>query len=148
MQISTFLWFDSGAEVAAELYTSLFADSRIHEIHQEPNGQVATVEFTIEGQRCIAYNGGPGRGIADAAFSMHVECETQDDIDRVWEALAHGGIEGAGGYVIDRFGVPWQVLPRVLPELLRSGDTAAARVLSLVHTMAKIDIQELLDAHA
>ncbi|MFJ5038727.1 MULTISPECIES: VOC family protein [Streptomyces] len=148
MRTSTFLWVDGQAEELAEHYTALFPDSEIHDIQQDADGLTNTVDFTLDGQRYTAYNGGP-QFQPTPAISLYVECDTQPEIDTLWAALTHGGTAGPGGSLVDRFGVTWQILPVILRELLRSADPAAAgRVLTALHAMTRIDIQALTDAHA
>lgn len=147
MQISTFLWLDGQAEELATYYTKVFADSGIGDIQYDPDGRVTTVDFTLGGQRYVAYNGGSQYPLTPA-FSMYAECQTQPELDSLWAGLADGGEEGPGGSLTDRFGVTWQVMPANLRDLLRSGDAGAAqRVLTALHAMTKIDIQGLVDAH-
>ncbi|MEU0281361.1 VOC family protein [Streptomyces sp. NPDC006195] len=147
MRVSTFLWLDGQAEAVATHYTALFADSGIGDIHRNPDGRVTTVDFTLGGQRYIAFNGAP-RYPFTRAISMYAECDTQPALDALWASLTDGGEEGPGGSLTDRFGVTWQVLPTNLRELLRNAAPATAeRVLTALHTMTKIDIQGLIDAH-
>lgn len=146
MQVSTFLWFEGQAEQAAELYTGLFADSRILSTERAPDGRVTTVAFELAGQRYVAYDGGP-RFSFTGAMSLYVECDTQEDVDRTWAALTDGGQEGPGGSLTDRFGVSWQVVPRAVSELLGNAEPdAAERILTALHAMTRIDIQGLVDA--
>ena len=146
MRVSTFLWFCDEAEEAATFYTGLFAGSRITETRRTADGKVTTVAFDLAGQSCIAFNGGTPLP-RTAAMSMFAECDTQDDIDEIWSALADGGSEGPGGSLTDRFGITWQVLPAVLNELLdSSAPETAERILAAVHGMQKISIQRLIDA--
>jgi predicted 3-demethylubiquinone-9 3-methyltransferase (glyoxalase superfamily) len=146
VKVSTFLWFDGRAEEAAAHYTELFADSEILDTQRTATGRVSTVTFDLGGQRCIAYNGGPLDTLT-GVISMYVECETQSEVDRIWAGLSDGGSEGPGGSLTDRFGVTWQVIPTALAELLDGADNRAAqRVLTAVHSMTKINIQELVDA--
>ncbi|MFD6447608.1 VOC family protein [Promicromonospora sp. NPDC060204] len=147
MQVSTFLWFDGRAQEAAEHYIGILDHSRILDVDRTPGGQVTTVAFELAGQRCIAFDGGP-RFAFTPAVSLYVECATQEELDRVWAALADGGTEGPGGSLTDRFGVSWQVLPSALADLLDgAGPAAAARVLDAVHGMTRIDIGALVEAH-
>ena len=152
---STCLWFDDQAEEAAQFYTSVFKDGTIRktthfteagkEIHQKPIGSVMTVEFEINGQIFTALNGGPMFQFNEA-ISLQVNCETQDEIDYYWEKLSAGGDESAQrcGWLKDKFGLSWQVVPTVLAELIRSGDSAqSARVLNALFQMQKLDIAQL-----
>lgn len=153
------LWFDDNAEEAAELYTSIFADSRIgrisrygkegHEIHGRPEGSVMVVEFEIEGRQFTALNGGPAFRFNEA-ISFQVSCDTQEEVDYYWERLSEGGDEKAQqcGWLKDRFGVSWQIVPSVLPELLRDPDPAKSeRVMKAMLQMKKIDIEGLRRAY-
>ncbi|RII08652.1 3-demethylubiquinone-9 3-methyltransferase [Streptomyces sp. YIM 130001] len=147
MHVSTFLWLDGQAEAVAAHYTNLFADSGIRDVQRDPDGRVTTVEFTLGGQRYVAYNGGAQYPLTPAV-SLYAECATQQELDALWAGLADGGEEGPGGSLTDRFGVTWQVLPSQLRELLRSADPGTAqRVLSALHAMTRIEIQALVDAH-
>ncbi|MET7639790.1 VOC family protein [Streptomyces sp. NPDC005438] len=147
MRTSTFLWLDGQAEALAAHYTALFDDSEIRDVQRDPEGRVTTVEFTLGDQRLVAYNGGP-RYPLTPGVSLYVECDTQRELDRLWEGLTDGGKEGPGGSLVDRFGVTWQILPGNLKELVReSAPEAAERVLNALHAMTRIDIQALVDAH-
>lgn len=147
MHVSTFLWLDGRAEELSALYTTLFTDSEIRDIQRDADGRVMTVDFTLGGQRYLAHNGGSQLPFG-RAVSLYAECDTQPELDAIWAGLADGGEEGPGGSLVDRFGMTWQVVPRKLRELLRGPDPAAAeRVLTALHTMNKIDIKALTDAH-
>ncbi|MFI5718697.1 VOC family protein [Nocardia sp. NPDC051750] len=146
MQVSTFLWFDGRAEEAAEHYTGLFAGAEILDRQRTADGKVATVTFDLGGQRYIAHNGGPQFRFTQA-ISLYVDCETQEELNRIWTGLTDGGEEGPGGSLTDRFGVTWQVVPKVLSELLGHAEPEAAeRILNAVHAMKKIEIRGLVDA--
>ncbi|MGI5216792.1 VOC family protein [Nocardia sp. CA-290969] len=146
MQVCTFLWFDGRAEEAADHYTGLFADSAVRDIQRAPDGTATTVVFELEGQRFIAYNGGP-RFTSTGAISLYADCDTQEEVDALWAGLTDGGSEGPGGSLTDRFGITWQVLPKAMNELLADADPEAGqRILSAIHAMKKIDIQGLIDA--
>lgn len=160
MHIAPCLWFDSEAEEAARFYTSIFDASQIgrisyygeqgHEVHGQPEGKVPTVEFTLRGQPFTALNGGPHFKFNEAV-SFQVYCDTQEEIDRYWERLSAGGDPQAQqcGWLKDRFGLSWQVVPRVLGELMNDPDKAAAgRVMSALLKMKKLDIAALRKAHA
>ena len=148
--ISPFLWFDSQAEDAAKLYVSIFPNSRIlgvsryGEAGPGPKGTVMTVAFELDGQRFIALNGGPQFKFTEA-ISFSVECETQEEVDRYWAKLTSGGgEEGPCGWLKDRYGLSWQVNPRVLGELLSDPDQKKAkRVMEAMLKMKKIDIATL-----
>ncbi|MEU1666389.1 VOC family protein [Streptomyces sparsogenes] len=152
-KITTFLWFDDQAEQAAHHYTSVFEDSRVVEIQRygeagpgEP-GTVMTVTFELAGQRFIALNGGPQFTFTEA-ISLSVDCATQEEVDQLWERLGDGGEAGPCGWLKDKYGLSWQIVPRKLTELLRDPDPArSARVMRAMLGMKKIDIQGLVDAY-
>lgn len=153
-RITPFLWFHDRAEQAAEFYVSLFPDSRIlhtvraaSELPDVEPGQVLVVEFELDGQRIRALNGGPSFTL-DEAFSLVVDAPTQEEIDRLWDALiADGGRPSQCGWLRDRFGLSWQIVPPVLNELLADPDPErAARVTAAMLTMGKLDIAALLAA--
>ena len=132
--ISSFLWFESKAEVAVKHYASIFG----------ADCTVSGTSFELFGQRFVAFNGGPHYKLNEA-FSIMVECDSQDEIDRLWEALiANGGAASRCGWLKDPFGVSWQILPRQLSALLRHPDSQkAARVLKAMMAMGKLDIAAL-----
>ena len=144
------LWFDTEGEAAAELYTSLFPNSRILEVTHyledmpRPAGTVMTVSFELNGQEFLALNGGPDFKFNEAV-SFQVFCEDQDEIDRYWNALIEeGGEEGPCGWLKDRFGLSWQIVPTRLMELLRDRDPGRAhRAMQSMRGMRKIDVAEL-----
>lgn len=145
--ISTFLWLDGQAEAAAEFYTGLFPDSHItektHTTMDYPGGNegdVITVAFTLSGRRYIAMNGGPGHPFTDA-ISLSIDCSDQAEVDHFWSALSDGGAPIQCGWIKDRFGLHWQVTPRILPRLLADPDRAKARrVMEAIVQMVKIDV--------
>ncbi len=148
------LWFDTQAEDAATFYTSLFEDSRIVEVAHygsagpRPEGMVMTVAFELAGQPFLALNGGP-QFTFDEAVSFEVECESQAEVDRLWAALSEGGSEGPCGWVKDRFGLSWQVVPARFNDLLRSAEPEAAqRAITAMLSMGKLDIAALERAAA
>jgi len=152
-KISPFLWFDHEAEEAARFYTSIFEDSRMGKITRYgkagpgPEGSVMTVEFELEGQRLIALNGGPHFKFTEA-ISFSVECETQEEVDEYWEKLSAGGEQGPCGWLKDRYGLSWQVNPRVLSEMLDDPDPVRSRrVMEAMMQMKKIDIGGLRHAY-
>jgi predicted 3-demethylubiquinone-9 3-methyltransferase (glyoxalase superfamily) len=154
-KITPCLWFDGNAEEAARFYTATFPDSRIEAIHRSPGetpsgpaGMVLTVDFTLAGSSFVGLNGGP-EFTFNEAVSFVVDCEDQAEVDRYWEALlADGGRESVCGWLKDRFGVSWQVIPRQLPEMLNSSDReAAARALEAMLKMVKIDVATLEHAY-
>jgi len=147
--ITPFLWFDTDAEPAAELYTSVFPNSRIVEVTHygsagpRPEGMVMTVSFELDGQKVVALNGGQDFSLTEA-FSFAVSCETQEEVDSYWETLSEGGEEGPCGWLKDRFGLSWQIVPTALPRLLADPDAQKAqRVMAAMLEMKKIDIGTL-----
>ena len=159
-RITPFLWFDNQAEEAARFYTSIFQDSRIvivtrygkegAEASGMPLGTVMTVAFRLEGQDFVALNGGPHFKISEA-ISFVVSCQTQKDVDYYWEKLSAGGDEKAQqcGWLKDKYGVSWQVVPAVLGELMTDRDPEkASRAMKALLRMKKIDIAALKDAAA
>ena len=156
-RITPFLWFDDQAEVAANFYVSIFANSRVRGVtHYDeegakaagrPRGSVMTVAFELDGQEFTALNGGPLFKFTEA-ISLVVNCETQDEVDHFWEKLSAGGQEVQCGWLKDRFGVPWQVVPTVLPEMLQDKDPEKARrVMAAMLKMRKLDIAGLKSAY-
>jgi predicted 3-demethylubiquinone-9 3-methyltransferase (glyoxalase superfamily) len=148
-EITPFLWFDSEAEDAARFYTSLFPNSRIREVTRfnaagpGPEGAVMIVSFEVNGQELIAMNGGPGHPFTDAV-SFSVNCKTQEEVDRYWNALTEGGKEIACGWLVDRYGLSWQIVPEMLPKLLADPDRERAqRAMAAMMDMVKLDIAEL-----
>jgi predicted 3-demethylubiquinone-9 3-methyltransferase (glyoxalase superfamily) len=153
-KITTFLTFNDQAEEAMNLYTSLFPNSRITstrrygEAGPGPEGSLMTGTFQLDGQEFMALNGGPSFVFAQG-ISLFVECETQEEVDRLWEALSEGGQKHPCGWVTDKFGVSWQVVPRILGELLDDKDPAKAnRVMNAMLQMGKIEIEGLERAAA
>lgn len=153
-RITPFLWFDHQAEEAANFYVSIFKDSRITgttrfgEAGPAPAGSVMTVTFQLEGQEFVALNGGPYCTFTDAV-SFLVDCQTQDEVDELWRKLSDGGQEGPCGWLTDRFGLSWQIIPRILTDLLTGPDPAkASRVAAEMFTMRRIDIARLQEAYA
>jgi len=153
--IAPCLWFDGQAEEAARLYTSLFPDSRVDKVVKAPAdnpstraGDVLTVEFTLAGRPFIGLNGGPDFRFNEAV-SFSIDCDDQAEVDRYWEALTQGGGEpGVCGWLKDRYGVSWQVVPRQLNEMLESPDRAAAgRTMEAMLQMKKIDVAQLREAY-
>ena len=147
------LWFDTQAEAAANHYVSIFPKSKLgkitrygkegKEIHGKPAGSVLTVEFEIEGVKFLALNGGPQFKF-DEAVSFQVLCETQADIDYFWSKLAEGGEEGPCGWLKDKFGLSWQVVPTVLPEMLQDPNAGRAdRAMKAMLQMRKLEIAAL-----
>ncbi|WP_113702889.1 VOC family protein [Nonomuraea lactucae] len=151
-KITTYLWFNDQAEEAAEFYTSLFDDSRIISVQRYgdagpgPAGQAMMVTFELAGQRFLALNGGPQFTFTEA-ISLYVDCATQAEVDELWAKLTEGGEESHCGWLKDRWGLSWQIIPTVLPELLSSPDPAKAQqVMKAMLGMQKIDIRTLEEA--
>jgi predicted 3-demethylubiquinone-9 3-methyltransferase (glyoxalase superfamily) len=152
-KITPCLWFDTEAEDAANFYVSIFKDSRIRsvnrynkagtEVHGKPAGSVMAVEFEIEGQKFVGINGGPQFKFSEA-ISFQIHCKDQQEIDYYWSRLTEGGKEVACGWLKDKFGLSWQVVPRQLAEMMSSGDMAKTeRVVAAFMKMKKFDIAEL-----
>jgi predicted 3-demethylubiquinone-9 3-methyltransferase (glyoxalase superfamily) len=157
-KIAPCLWFDSQAEEAAKFYTGIFPDSKIvatsrygeagQEVHGQKPGTVMTVAFEIEGQSFVALNGGPVFKFNEA-ISFQIMCENQEEVDHYWSKLSADGDEKAQqcGWLKDRFGVSWQVVPRVLPELLMDPDPGKSqRTMNAMLKMKKLDIAQLEQA--
>ena len=156
-RITPFLWFDHQAEEAAKFYVSIFKDSRITSFAcyddaaakaaGRPKGSVMTVAFELDGQPFTALNGGPHFKFTEA-ISLVVNCQTQEEVDHFWSKLSAGGQEVQCGWLKDRFGVSWQVVPTVLPEMLQDKDPEKAkRVMAAMLKMAKISIEGLKHAY-
>ena len=156
--ITPCLWFDTQAEQAAQFYASVFKDSKIGkisrygkegvEVHGKQPGTVMTVALEIAGQRLLALNGGPQFKFNEAV-SLQVHCETQEEIDYFWSRLAEGGEEGPCGWLKDKFGLSWQVIPTALPQLLMDENSdKAQRVMRSMLQMRKIDLAALKRAQA
>jgi predicted 3-demethylubiquinone-9 3-methyltransferase (glyoxalase superfamily) len=143
------LWFDTEAEQAANFYVSVFDNARVVTVAHytdagpRPAGSVMTVEFELEGQRFVAINGGPQFSFSEAV-SLQITCETQDEIDHYWERLSDGGSEGPCGWLKDRYGLSWQVVPDGLDDLFSDADQArAARAMQAMFGMRKLDVAAL-----
>ena len=155
-KITTWLWFDTEAEEAAEFYTSVFPDSRITgvtsygEAGPRPAGTVMTVGFELFGREFYGLNGGSNAKIDEGpGISFMVECDSQEEVDRYWDKLADGGQEVACGWVTDRYGVSWQIIPKRLRELLSDPDREKSqRAMAAMLQMTKIEIEELEQAAA
>jgi len=152
-KITPFLWFDDQAEEAMKFYVSLFKDSKILSISRygegEPGrpGQVRTGTFRLNGQEFMALNGGPIFKFTEAV-SFFVDCETQQEVDTLWEKLSEGGEEGQCGWLKDRFGLSWQIVPSILGKLLNDPDAVkAGRVMQAMLQMRKLDIAKLMQAY-
>jgi predicted 3-demethylubiquinone-9 3-methyltransferase (glyoxalase superfamily) len=144
--ITTCLWFDTESEDAARFYTSVFPNSKITKITTRPDrpeGTVMTVEFELDGVPFVALDGGPQFSFSEAV-SFQVDCQTQADVDAYWAVLSEGGEEGPCGWLKDRFGVSWQIVPEVLLRLTSDPDREKAqRVMAAMMKMGKIEIAEL-----
>ena len=152
-KITTCLWFDSNAEEAIEFYLSTFKDSKLISVLRNgdngpgPKGSLLAATFQIEGQQIEVINGGPMFKLSEAA-SLIVKCETQQEIDALWDRLGNGGTYQPCGWLKDRFGLSWQIVPRVLYELLQDPDPVkAGRVMQAMMKMQKMDIASLQRAH-
>lgn len=147
-KISTCLWFDGRAAEAAEFYTSTFDDSSILTSMPGPGGQVLTVDFEIEGRQFMALNGGPAFTFNEAV-SLVVNCDSQDEVDRYWNALLEGGGEESQcGWLKDKFGLSWQIVPAGMPGLLNGPDPAGSqRAMEAMLKMRKLDIDILQKAY-
>jgi predicted 3-demethylubiquinone-9 3-methyltransferase (glyoxalase superfamily) len=152
-KITPNLWFDTEAEEAAEFYTSIFEESKITSVSYygesgpRPAGMVLTVEFQLEGQSFTALNGGPDFKFNEA-ISLLVDCANQEEVDELWAKLAEGGEEGPCGWLKDKFGLSWQIIPTRLSELLQDEDAERAnRVMQAMLKMGKIDIASLERAY-
>lgn len=158
-RITPCLWFDTQAEQAAEFYCSIFKDSRIlrisrygsagHEIHGRPAGSVMTVEFELEAQAITALNGGPVFRFNEA-ISLQVDCRTQEELDYFWNRLSADGDESAQqcGWLKDKYGLSWQIVPSVLSEMMTDSDTRKTdRVMTALLKMKKLDIAVLQSAY-
>lgn len=156
-KITPFLWFDGRAEEAANFYTSIFKNSRIRKVARYgeegakasgmPKGTVMTVTFQLEGQEFVALNGGPHFTFSPA-ISFVVNCQTQEEVDDFWEKLSEGGKENRCGWLQDKFGVSWQVVPTVLVEMLQDKNSEKARsVMEAMLQMTKIDTIKLRQAY-
>src|ERR1700749_130952 len=156
-KITTFLWFDTQAEEAANFYVSVFKNSKIESVSRYPAeaeeasgkkaGAVMTVKFLLDGQEFTALNGGPEFKFNEA-ISLVVNCETQEEIDEYWEKLTEGGTEVQCGWLKDKYGLAWQITPPVLYEMLQDEDPEkAGRAMKAMLQMKKLDIQALKQAY-
>lgn len=147
-KITTFLWFDDNAEEAMSFYTSVFKDSRIISSMPGPDGKILTGSFELNGQEFMALNGGPMFKFTEA-ISLFVHCETQQEVDELWTKLSAHGEESQCGWLKDKFGLSWQIIPNALGELLGDPDReAAGRALQAMLQMSKIDVKKLQEAFA
>jgi len=153
-KITTCLWFDNNAEEAVNFYTSIFKNSKVLEVSRwgeggpGPEGSVLTMRFQLEGQEFQALNGGPQFKFTEA-ISLSVDCQSQAEVDELWEKLTEGGSEDQCAWLKDKFGLSWQIVPRALPELLGDPDPEKSkRVMEAMLKMKKIDIKALQEAYA
>jgi predicted 3-demethylubiquinone-9 3-methyltransferase (glyoxalase superfamily) len=153
-KLTPFLWFDTEAEEAAKHYTSIFPNSRITQVARYGSagpreaGTVMTVAFELDGQPFVGLNGGPDFSFSEAV-SFQVDCETQEEVDEYWSKLSDGGEEGPCGWLKDRFGLSWQIVPKRLMELLTDPDRERAqRAMAAMLKMGKLQIDELEQAAA
>ena len=152
-KITPFLWYDNNAEEAVKQYISIFRNSKITNIARYgdsgpgPMGSVMTIEFQLEGQDFIALNGGPMFKFTEAV-SFSVDCKTQQEVDELWEKLSAGGQPGQCGWLKDKYGLSWQIVPSVLVEMLQDKDAEKSkRVMQAMLQMSKIDIAALKQAY-
>lgn len=152
-KITPFLWFDDKAEEAMNFYVSIFRNSKIVKVNRYPEGApgptgtVMTAEFQLEGQEFVALNGGPHFKFTEA-ISFVVNCESQEEVDRFWEKLSEGGEESQCGWLKDKYGLSWQIVPIVLVEMLEDNDPEKSqRVWKAMLQMKKIDIKTLKQAY-
>ena len=153
-RITPWLWFDTQGEEAAEFYTSVFPNSKITEVTRygsagpRPEGMVMTVAFELDGQELVVLNGGPDFKFNEA-LSFLVSCKDQEEVDWYWNKLSEGGEQGPCGWLKDRYGLSWQIIPTALDELLGDPDREKAqRVMQAMLSMGKIEIEELERAAA
>ncbi len=144
-KVTTFLWFESQAEEAARLYCSLIKDSRVTNVTPGPTGTTLVVEFELAGVTYLALNGGPHYKLTEAV-SLFVNCEDQAEIDFLWEKLSEGGEPIRCGWLKDRYGLTWQVVPASLPKML-ADPQRGGQVMQALLQMSKIDIQKIQDAY-
>jgi predicted 3-demethylubiquinone-9 3-methyltransferase (glyoxalase superfamily) len=152
-KIHPYLWFDNQAEEAANFYTSIFKNSKITDVQRyqeavpDHAGKVMIVNFVLDGVGFTALNGGPQFTFTEA-ISLYVDCESQEEVDELWGKLTEGGEESRCGWLKDRYGVSWQIIPRTLVELMTDPDPVKSnRVAEAMLTMQKIDVQRLRDAY-
>jgi len=153
-KITPFLWFDHQAEEAMHFYTSIFKNSRAGTVQRYgeagpgPKGSVMSVTFELEGQQFFALNGGPHFSFTPA-ISFFVNCETQQEVDELWEKLSDGGEKNSCGWLRDKYGVSWQIIPTALGKMLQDKDPEkSTRVMKAMLQMKKIDINALKQAYA
>ncbi len=152
---TTCLWFDADGEAAANYYTSIFKDSRIGRVSRYteagpgPAGTAMAVEFELDGQKFVALNGGPAHADFTEAISFQIPCADQNEVDYYWDRLSEGGHEDACGWVKDKYGLSWQVIPTVFTDMITDPDPdTVKRVIEAMFTMTKFDIAALQKAYA
>jgi predicted 3-demethylubiquinone-9 3-methyltransferase (glyoxalase superfamily) len=151
-KITPYLWFDTQAEEAVNFYTSIFQDAEIGSVSRNPpgapgpEGQVLVMTFSLNGQQFTALNGGPMFKFTEA-ISLMINCETQEEVDHYWEKLSEGGAKSRCGWLKDKFGLSWQVVPTILGELM-SNQKQAGSVMQAMMQMDKLDIAKLKEAAA
>ena len=151
-KITPFLWFDDKAEEAMNLYVSIFKNSEVLNVSRYgdagpgPKGSVMTASFRLDGQDFIALNGGPMFKFTEAV-SFVVNCETQQEIDEYWQKLSEGGKQDQCGWLKDRYGLSWQIVPRILPQLMKKDPATSNRVMAALMQMKKLDIARLQEAY-
>lgn len=152
-KITPFLWFDNQAEEAATFYVSLFKNSKINSINRYgdagpgPKGSVMIISFELEGQKFTALNGGPTFKFTPA-ISLYVDCETQEEVDQLWEKLSSGGRKDRCGWLQDKYGLSWQIIPRALQQLMSDPDPKKSQsVMKAMLQMSKIEISKLREAY-
>jgi predicted 3-demethylubiquinone-9 3-methyltransferase (glyoxalase superfamily) len=152
-KITPFLWFDGKAEEAMNFYISIFKNSKIVSVSRygkdgpHPEGTIFTATFQLDGQEFFALNGGPEFTFTEA-ISFFVDCETQQEVDELWEKLSEGGEKGRCGWLKDQYGLSWQIVPTVLGELLKDKDAEKSkRVVQAMLQMGKLDIKTLQQAY-
>ena len=157
-KITPFLWFDDKAEEAAKFYASIFRNSKVGGVARygeagaqasgRPKGSVMTVSFQLDGQEFVALNGGPHFKFTEAV-SFVVNCETQAEVDELWQKLSAGGSEGRCGWLKDKYGMSWQIVPTILGKLMQNADAGKSqKVMQALLTMNKLDIEGLKRAAA
>jgi len=146
-KITPFLWFDGNAAEAIEFYSSIFGNSRVDSLMPGPNGQLMGASFTLDGQSFMALNGGPMFQFTPA-ISLYVNCESQEEVDHFWTRLGEGGSYQPCGWLKDKFGLSWQIIPAAMSRMLQDKDRArAGRVMQAMMKMGKIDIAALQAAY-
>ena len=146
-KITPFLWFDGKAEEAMNFYVSVFKNSKVLSIMHGPGGMTAGVRFQLEGVEFAAINGGPHFKFTEA-ISLYVDCKTQEEVDEYWEKLSAGGEKGRCGWLKDKYGISWQIIPSVLMEVLDFRDPVkSGRAMQAMLQMSKLDIKDLKQAY-